>query len=108
VKKLPNMSHARYTHFGICFQEKYYVFGGRYYGIDKIGILKHSEYFDLKTWRWKTIAPMLRRRCTGNVLCLNDELFVFGGYTGDKSRDRLIERYDMDQNQWIALDFQLA
>lgn len=98
AQKLPDMKQPRYTHMGILFQDKYFIFGGRYYGIDKIGILKHCEYFDFNTWQWYTIAPMLKRRCTGCVLCLNDELYVFGGYTGNKTRDRLIEKYDMENN----------
>ena len=64
VQKLPAMKQARYTHVGILYKDKYYVFGGRFYGVDNIGILKHCEFFDFNTWRWTNIAPMLRRRCT--------------------------------------------
>jgi len=102
------MKQPRYTHFGILYKEKYFVFGGRYYGVDKIGILKHVEFFDLKTWRWKTAAPMLRRRCTGNVICLNEVIFVFGGYTGNKTRDRLVEKYDYEKDMWIDIKFKIA
>ncbi len=88
---LPSMIQPRYTHFGVFFENKLYCFGGRYFGKGMVGILKACEYFDFNTWRWFEMCPMRKRRCTGNALVYGNEMYVFGGYTGDKERARMVE-----------------
>ena len=95
---LPSMIQPRYTHFGVFFENKLFCFGGRYFGKGMVGILKACEYFDFNTWRWFEMCPMRKRRCTGNALVYGNEMYVFGGYTGDKERARMVEKYDVDND----------
>lgn len=30
------------------------------------------------------MCPMIKRRCTGNAIIYGGEIYVFGGYTGDR------------------------
>ena len=53
------------------------------------------------------MVPMKKRRCTGYSLVYGGEIYVFGGYTGEKKRDRMIEKYDPIENQWQSMDFQI-
>jgi len=39
---------------------------------------------------------MNKRRCTGNAIVYGGEIYVFGGNTGEKERERLVEKYDID------------
>jgi len=65
AKKLPPMSQKRCTHMSIFHQNKYYVFGGRFYGSDNVAIMNDVECFDIMTGKWEVCAAMLKPRCTG-------------------------------------------
>lgn len=53
------------------------------------------------------MCPMQKRRCTGNSLVYGGEIYVFGGYTGDKKRDRMVEKYEIETDSWIAMEFEI-
>jgi len=94
--KLPNLNVARYTHMSIINKGNLYVLGGRTYGSDDLGILNQCEMLDLpnsaKNFKWTSIAVMNKPRCTGFVIIYQEQIYVFGGYTGAKKRSRKIER----------------
>ena len=95
---LPDMTQVRYAHFGTQFKNRLYIFGGRQFGKNEGAILKQCEYFDFDTWRWNMITPMIKRRCSGFVLDFMDDLYVFGGYSGNKNRCEIIEKYCVYEN----------
>ena len=108
--KLPDLNVARYAHMSIIHKGNLYVFGGRTYGLDD-GIMNNCEMLDLpnlsKNFKWNSIALMNKPRCTGFVVIYQEQIYVFGGYTGAKKRSRKIERYNEPQNVWEILDFKL-
>ena len=65
------------------------------------------EAFDIQTGKWEVCASMLKSRCTGQVMCYNGYIYVFGGYTGQYKRSRCLERYDPQLNTWTAVDLQM-
>ena len=92
-EKLPDMNQLRYTHMTTVKDDKLFVFGGRTYGYGEAGILNHCEYLDLRLKRWLVISPMRKKRCTGFTFQYKNDIYVTGGYTGDKKRSKKIECY---------------
>lgn len=43
-------------------------------------------------------------RSTGFSLVFKHKVYVFGGYTGDKKRSKVIEVYDPFKNYWEKLN----
>lgn len=43
-------------------------------------------------------------RSTGFSLIFKSKIYVFGGYTGDKKRSKVIEVYDPFKNYWESLN----
>ena len=76
------MSKKRYTHFSTFCHNKLYVFGGRTYGDDIVAIINDVEAYNVMSNTWETLAGMTKRRCLGHSLIFDDEIYVFGGYTG--------------------------
>ena len=50
---------------------------------------------------------ILRRRCSAFLLIHKDELYLYGGYNGDRKRTSKIEKYNLDDNSWTVIDFRL-
>ena len=108
--RMPDLHQIRYTHMSILADNKLFVMGGRAFGAAPKGILNHAEYFDLATMKWIKTSPMIRKRCTGHVFSYKNQVYVFGGYEGKEKgneRPREVERYDGDNNKWVALDFKI-
>ena len=97
------MLQARYSHSGTFIDNKLYIVGGRYHGNNKNLILKQCEYFDFETWRWYAMCPLIKERSNGYIIYYNQELYVIGGYSSSKKFERIIEKYDSINDQWIAL-----
>lgn len=68
--------------YTIIINQKYYVFGGRFYGNDNVAIINDVEAFDIYKGKWSVCAAMLKSRCTGHCLIYDDSIYCFGGYTG--------------------------
>jgi len=43
-------------------------------------------------------------RSTGFSLIFKSKIYVFGGYTGEQKRSKLIEVYDPSKNYWEVLN----
>ena len=43
---------------------------------------------------------MCKRRSHGHTLIFNDQIYVFGGYTGKGKRSKSIEKYNSKLNTW--------
>ena len=58
--------------------------------------------------RWVAIADMAVARSQAAVCRMNDnEIFVFGGYSRDKSTLDSIERYQISENRWETLSLKI-
>eukprot|EP01017_Pseudomicrothorax_dubius_P004077 TRINITY_DN10738_c0_g1_i3.p1 TRINITY_DN10738_c0_g1~~TRINITY_DN10738_c0_g1_i3.p1 ORF type:complete len:620 (+),score=108.87 TRINITY_DN10738_c0_g1_i3:137-1996(+) len=104
--RLPDMTIARFSHLNAIFKNRYYVLGGRTYGDDNVGLLKHVEYYDFAEKKWFVAPEMNKKRGNGFTLIYNDTLYVFGGFTAGK-RSRIIEKLDEKVNDWVICDFML-
>src|SRR6185437_72024 len=58
AKILKDMYQPRYTHTMSYLGGELYVMGGRYYGKDKEGVLKHVEKYNFMTNEWKVVAEL--------------------------------------------------
>jgi hypothetical protein len=54
--------------------------------------------------KWREINPMKFGRSTGFSLIFKSKIYVFGGYTGEKKRSKVIEVYDPFKNYWECLN----
>jgi len=91
------MHQRRYSHSGILLNNKLYIVGGCQFPSEKKGgILKSCEYYDLNTWRWHQMCPMISRRSSCSIIAYMNEIYVFGG-TGSSKNSKLlstIEKYN--------------
>ena len=111
VKVLPYMSQGRFSHISIYHNNRLYVFGGRSNPGDQ-NILSHCEFLSLideKTFelQWTKIANSILRRCTGFALVYQDEIYLIGGYTGQRKRSKKIEKYSSMTNSWAIINLRL-
>lgn len=54
--------------------------------------------------KWRDVPPMKTARSTGFSLIFKSKIYVFGGYTAEKKRSKMIEVYDPAKNYWEALN----
>lgn len=107
IKKVANMNQARYTHAALLYEEQLYVFGGRYFGEDDVAILSHCEVYSFKQDSWSVLPRLNVKRCTCYAMAWKNEIYVFGGYTGQYERSELIERLSTKEGKWELLPFNL-
>ena len=93
------MIQPRYTHTITYLNGYVYCLGGRYYGKEKEGVLKHCERYKLSENKWEKIDDMIEKRCTSAATALDNHVYVFGGYHGN-GRLKSIERYSVELNKW--------
>lgn len=92
-KVLPDMINIRYTHAMAYVKGRLYVLGGRTFGLGKSGIMHDCEFYDTINNYWVPITNMRKRRCTFFTVVYKDILYAIGGYTDEKKRSKVIERY---------------
>lgn len=100
------MYQSRYTHTITYLNGYIYCIGGRYYGKEKEGVLKHCERYDLASNKWEKIADLIEKRCTSVAVAFNEYIYLFGGYHGS-GRLKSIERYSIALNKWELIQLQL-
>uniref|UniRef100_A0A7E4VEQ1 BTB domain-containing protein n=1 Tax=Panagrellus redivivus TaxID=6233 RepID=A0A7E4VEQ1_PANRE len=59
------------------------------------------ECMDSRSGQWRSVRPMLKRRCGVGVAVLAKALFAVGGHDGSKYL-RCVERYDPLRNHWFS------
>jgi kelch-like protein 10 len=82
-----------------------YVLGG--YDQQSKLMLKSCERYSLCHDVWEAIADMTEAKCA--FAAASDGLsniYIFGGFDG-KRRLASIERYSVEQNTWVRLEFEL-
>ena len=103
----PDMINARYAHVSIMHEKSLYVLGGRQYGSDENGLLSACERFDFSSRKWKSVASLQYPRAAGAVVTFGSHIYVFGGYSGDNNRTRVIESYSEGDSSWKKLPYLL-
>jgi hypothetical protein len=93
--RLPDMFDIRYTFTSQFYNGRFYVLGGRVFGSDEDALLRKCEFFDLGQRRWVRMSDLNIQRATAVSAIYNDEIYVFGGYTGKFQRKRQIEKYNI-------------
>lgn len=58
---------------------------------------------DLKTLKWKKIAPLNEPRCTSMHFVHNNKIYVAGGFFTNGERLKTFESYDPDLDVWYLL-----
>lgn len=89
-KNMPDMINARYAHCAVEHESAVYVFGGREYGDDEIGILSACEKFVHSENKWKSIPSLQYPRAGASAIIYGEHIYVFGGYTAKYERIRVI------------------
>lgn len=108
---LPKMNQARFSHVSLFYNGKLYAFGGRSNPGDQ-NILNHCEYlqiydennFDKK---WTLMPESILKRCTSFALVYNQEIYLIGGYTGQRKRSKKIEKFSQNNNKWEIISLRL-
>ena len=79
------------------------MIGGRQYGTDNVAVINSCERMDVKTLKWKKIAPMNEPRCTSMHIIHNERIFVAGGFFTNGERLKTFETYDPEKDVWYML-----
>ncbi|KAL4506445.1 hypothetical protein ABPG72_000016 [Tetrahymena utriculariae] len=101
------MKKSRYTHCLTFKNGKLYALGGRTYGEGINGLLASCEVYDFSDRNWKEISPLSEPRCTFFTFQYKDQIYVCGGFNGNKKRTELIEKYNETQNCWETIEMKL-
>ena len=70
------------------------------------GFMKSSEHWLLCDAGWESCAPLLIPRRLHSVAASGDgsSFYVFGGYVDERRTTPSIERYDLKQDRWLAVE----
>lgn len=101
------MINARYAHCAVEHQSAVYVFGGREYGDDEIGILSACEKFIHSENKWKSIPSLQYPRAGASAIIYGEHIYVFGGYTAKYERIRVIQSFHEGDTGWRKLPYKL-
>ena len=99
---LADMNEARTRHSleSIDDKNRIYTIGGE----NKAGVLKKSEYYDIKENKWITIATLNEPRCGLSACTLDSQIYIIGGWNLDYLSS--MERLDTssDNNKWETVN----
>ena len=74
--------NAWISHTAITFKDNSFLTFGGYQGIDSAdGYLKRIAKFDMNTLRWSVVGSLNIKRCSHNVIEVDDEFLIIGGAT---------------------------
>lgn len=118
--ELPEMMQGRFSHISLYYRKKIYVFGGRSKPGDEnilssaecLGVVinkkeeeknsntKSGHMFDVESDKeWMKLPDSILKRCTGFSLVYRDEIYLIGGYTGQRKRSKKIEKFSLATNK---------
>lgn len=119
--ELAEMNQARFSHISIYYRKKIYVFGGRSKPGDE-NILNSAECMGLvinkkeneknnkgysldveSDKEWVKLPDAILKRCTGFSLVYRDEIYLLGGYTGQRKRSKKIEKFSLATNKYTVV-----
>ena len=97
---IADIQKGRRMAFGASLHGKIYVAGGTTASVSKA--LNICEMYNISSNQWQFIASLAVPRYDGGMLCVNDTLYVLGGFCLDHELSLVIESYDAEKNEWVV------
>lgn len=97
---IADIQEGRRMVFGVFLYDKIYVVGGLIlYGDEELNV---CEMYNILLNQWQFIVSLIVLRFYGGMLCVNDILYVVGGFNCDYKLVFGIESYDVEKNEWVV------
>ena len=95
--KLADLQETRDRAYGTASQEKIYITGGS----PRVSVSTTCEVYNETTNEWHFIASRRMPRRCGNMMCVDNKIYVIDGYVWNASGFRgQIECYEPDEDEW--------
>jgi len=94
------MNEARHDAFGAAMNGKIYVAGGFLLHGWSMTVLNTCEVYDISTNEWQLMSSLKAPRYSASMVCFMGVLYVLGGLKNVKSRELLVEMFDVKTNEW--------
>ena len=96
-EKIADMQQERGEAFGVAFQGKIFVAGGKDRSRKEIN---SCEVYNITTDEWQFIGSLNVPRSHGSMLCVNGTIYVLGGSRPRYANAYTVEVYDPVGNKW--------
>ena len=96
-EKIADMQQERGEAFGVAFQGKIFVAGGKDRSRKEIN---SCEVYNITTDEWQFIGSLNVPRSRGSMLCVNGTIYVLGGSRPRYANAYTVEVYDPVGNKW--------
>ena len=96
-EKIADMQQERGEAFGVAFQGKIFVAGGKDRSRKE---LNSCEVYNITTDEWQFIGNLNVPRSHGSMLCVNGTIYVLGGSRPRYANAYTVEIYDPVGNKW--------
>ncbi|ELT93994.1 hypothetical protein CAPTEDRAFT_63624, partial [Capitella teleta] len=96
-RTLPPMSVGRLSHASICDQDEFILIGGC---ISPDAHLNSVECLNLKTLKWSQLPNLPLGQTFSNVVYVQSQLFVIGGFTSSTTVSRDVHLFDSTEREW--------
>ena len=96
-EKIADMQQERGEAFGVAFQGKIFVAGGKDRSRKE---LNSCEVYNITTDEWQFIGSLNVSRSHGSMLCVNGTIYVLGGSRPRYANAYTVEVYDPVGNKW--------
>ena len=96
-EKIADMQQERGEAFGVAFQGKIFVAGGKDRSRKE---LNSCEVYNITTDEWQFIGSLNVPRSHGSMLCVNGTIYVLGGSRPRYANAYTVEVYDPVGNKW--------
>ena len=96
-EKIADMQQERGEAFGVAFQGKIFVAGGKDRSRKEIN---SCEVYNITTDEWQFIGRLNVPRSHGSMLCVNGTIYVLGGSRPRYANAYTVEVYDPVGNKW--------
>ena len=96
-EKIADMRQERGEAFGVAFQGKIFVAGGKDRSRKEIN---SCEVYNITTDEWQFIGSLNVPRSHGSMLCVNGTIYVLGGSRPRYANAYTVEVYDPVGNKW--------
>ena len=93
------MKEERGDAFGVAMKEKIFVAGGRHR--ERNPLLQTCEMYNISTNEWQLVGSLNAPCVYGNMICLNQKLYVLGGKNEQNQAELNIECFDPTEAKWI-------
>ena len=101
-EEVAGMKEARHGAFGVAMNGKLYVAGGTQQKSEGqiCVVLSSCEVYNPSTDEWQLIPSLKVPRHTASMVCFKGELYVLGGFSGEKSVEYSVEVFNAETNEW--------